>query len=65
MKKVLETRGPLICDVMIDSVQETAPRVSSQVRPDGSMVSKPLEDLWPFLDREEFKENMIVKPLEE
>jgi acetolactate synthase-1/2/3 large subunit len=29
------------------------------------MVSAPMEDLWPFLDREEFKANMIIKPLEE
>jgi acetolactate synthase-1/2/3 large subunit len=27
--------------------------------PDGSFVSKPLEDLWPFLDRDEFLSNMI------
>ena len=29
------------------------------------MVSKPLEDLFPFLPREEFLANMIVKPLED
>jgi acetolactate synthase I/II/III large subunit len=29
------------------------------------MVSKPLEDLWPFLDREEFRSNMIVPILPE
>jgi acetolactate synthase-1/2/3 large subunit len=29
------------------------------------MVSKPLEDLWPFLDRDEFRANMLVSPLEE
>jgi len=29
------------------------------------MVSKPLEDLWPFLDRKEFLENMIVPPVDE
>jgi acetolactate synthase I/II/III large subunit len=29
------------------------------------MASKPLEDLWPFLDREEFRKNMIVPPLTE
>ena len=34
-------------------------------KPDGSMVSKPLEDLWPFLEREEFLANMIIPPLEE
>jgi acetolactate synthase-1/2/3 large subunit len=32
-------------------------------KPDGSMVSRPLEDLYPFLAREEFLANMIVKPL--
>jgi acetolactate synthase-1/2/3 large subunit len=29
------------------------------------MVSKPLEDLWPFLPREEFLANMIIPPLPE
>jgi acetolactate synthase-1/2/3 large subunit len=29
------------------------------------MVSKPLEDMWPFLDREEFLSNMIVPALPE
>jgi hypothetical protein len=29
------------------------------------MVSKPLEDLWPFLDREEFHSNMIIPVLED
>jgi hypothetical protein len=28
------------------------------------MVSRPREDLWPFLDREEFAANIIVPPLE-
>ena len=41
------------------------PSLSSMRKPDGSMVSKPLEDLWPFLPREEFLSNMIVAPLEE
>jgi acetolactate synthase-1/2/3 large subunit len=42
-----------------------APRVSSSQRADGSMVSRPLEDMWPFLDRDEFRANMIVAPIEE
>jgi len=41
------------------------PRVASYVRPDGSMASKPLEDLYPFLDRDEFRENMIVPVIED
>jgi acetolactate synthase-1/2/3 large subunit len=37
----------------------TQPRTSSEVRSDGSIVSKPMEDLWPFLEREEFESNMF------
>jgi acetolactate synthase-1/2/3 large subunit len=65
IKEVLESEGPFICEVLVDPQLLTAPRLSSEVRPDGSIISKPLEDLWPFLDREEFKANMIVKPIEE
>ncbi|MEW6102079.1 MAG: thiamine pyrophosphate-binding protein [Candidatus Omnitrophota bacterium] len=62
IKEILEQEGPFICEVMVDPNLQTAPRLSSQVLPDGSIVSKPLEDLWPFLGREEFKANMIVNP---
>lgn len=57
--------GPVIIEVMIDPMQPYMPRVSSKKRADGSMVSKPLEDMWPFLDRDEFREQMIIKPVEE
>jgi acetolactate synthase I/II/III large subunit len=60
---VLAQEGPVVCDVMVNPDLITAPRLSSEVKPDGTIVSKPLEDLWPFLEREEFKENMIVKPI--
>jgi acetolactate synthase-1/2/3 large subunit len=65
VEEVLEAEGPIICEVMVDPDLQTAPRIQSQVLPDGSIVSKPLEDLWPFLDREEFKANMIVKPAQQ
>ncbi len=54
-----------ICEVMCLSDQEIKPSVSAYVKPDGSMVSKPLEDMYPFLNRQEFLANMIVKPLDE
>jgi acetolactate synthase-1/2/3 large subunit len=62
---VLQSPDPCVCDVMIDPNQLIGPRVSSYVRPDGSIISKPLEDLWPFLDRKEFFHNMIIPTLEE
>ena len=65
VRKILASKGPVVCEVMISPDQPTAPRVTSLERPDGMMVSKPLEDMWPFLSREEFLDNMIVPPLEE
>lgn len=62
---VLKMEGPVVCEVMIDPDLQMAPKLSSEARADGTMVSKPLEDLWPFLDREEFKKNMLIKPLED
>lgn len=58
--RVLNMPGPVVCDVMIIPDEDRAPRVTSVLQPDGSMVSKPLEDMWPFLDREEFRSNMII-----
>jgi acetolactate synthase-1/2/3 large subunit len=61
----LEYDGPLICEIMTPIDQSIIPTVSSVKKEDGTMVSKPLEDMYPFLDREEFFSNMIVKPLNE
>lgn len=58
IRAILETEGPIVCDVIVSPEQITAPRVSSRQCEDGSMVSIPMEDLWPFLDREEFRSNM-------
>jgi acetolactate synthase-1/2/3 large subunit len=65
VRRVLAMEGPVIVDVHVIADEMRAPRLQSYQRPDGSMVSKPLEDLFPFLPREEFLANMIVKPLEE
>lgn len=59
IKEALEYDGPVVCDVMIHPDQPTAPKLMSEKLPNGSMISKPLEDLWPFLDRKEFEENML------
>lgn len=63
LRRGLNTSGPVICDahIVLDEIRQ--PRLSSTRRPDGSFVAKPLEDLCPFLGREEFLENMIVAPL--
>jgi len=65
VRRVLDMKGPVLCDVNVLPDEMRAPRLQSYQKPDGSFVSKPLEDLFPFLPREEFLSNMIVKPLPE
>jgi acetolactate synthase I/II/III large subunit len=65
IQRVLQSSGPHVCEVMAISDEPRQPRVSSYQKPDGSMASKPLEDLFPFLPREEFLANMIVPPVPE
>ena len=65
VRQVLEQDGPVVCDVTISPDQLTVPRLSSMQKADGTMVSKPLEDLWPFLGRQEFVDNMVIPPLDE
>jgi acetolactate synthase-1/2/3 large subunit len=62
VRSVLETDGPVLCVVRVSPKQAHLPKLASEVLPTGGMVSKPLEDMFPFLDRKEFMENMIVKP---
>lgn len=63
--RALSMEGPVLIDVHVTPDEVRAPRLQSYQRPDGSFVSKPLEDMFPFLPRDEFLANMIVKPLEE
>jgi len=60
--RALTEDGPALVVVAMDPEQNFAPKVASQRLPSGHIVSKPLEDMWPFLDREEFLSNMIVEP---
>ncbi len=61
---VLDTEGPVLCDVRMDPAQTFAPRIASKRLPDGRMVSSPLEDMYPFLPENELRSNMIVPPWE-
>ena len=64
IESVLKEKGPAIGEVFIIPDEPRAPRVSTIQHPDGSITSKPLEDMYPFLDRDEFLSNMIIEPVE-
>jgi acetolactate synthase-1/2/3 large subunit len=65
IREVLAMDGPALCEVVVAPDEPRIPRLASSQRKDGTMVSRPLEDLFPFLDREEFQQNMIVPPIPE
>ena len=59
LRGILDAPGPCLCDVVLDDSQGFEPRVSSRKLADGTIVSPPLEDMFPFLDREELASNML------
>lgn len=65
LPKVIEGKEPVICEVMCKKWDEVVPTLSAKKTADGKMVSKPLEDMYPFLERAEFYANMYVEPIEE
>ncbi len=60
IKATLAGSGLQMCEIFLDLNQQFAPKLASRKLPDGRMVSSPLEDLAPFLSREELKENLLI-----
>jgi len=58
IREILAADGPQAIEVVLDPGQPFAPKLASRKLADGSMVSSPLEDMFPFLSREELAENM-------
>jgi acetolactate synthase-1/2/3 large subunit len=60
IQRALETPGPYVLDIITPPEQLIIPTVSSRVNADGSMTSRPLEDMAPFLDRDEYRSNLLI-----
>lgn len=65
LNSILLEKGPTIIEVIVDKNMEIMPLNASEIKEDGTMISKPLEDMYPFLDREIFKKEMIIDIVEE
>jgi len=61
ISEVLNFDGPVFCEVLIKTDYAFTPKLSARKLADGTMVSPSLEDMFPFLDREELEENMIYE----
>lgn len=59
IKEVLTINEPVLCDVKIKTDYEFTPKLSVKKMEDGTMISPSLEDMYPFLDREEYDKNII------
>ena len=59
LDEILHQTGPVICEVILIDNYIFSPKVSSEKLPDGRMISKPLEDMFPFLERAEYNSNIV------
>lgn len=60
IQKVLSADKPMLCEVMVNPNYIFTPKLSSRKLEDGTMISPSLEDMFPFLDRKEYAENIIT-----
>lgn len=63
--EVLAQDGPVFCEIFTDTVQVWEPKSSTKRLADGTLVSPPLEDLAPFLPREELEKQMFIPMIPE
>lgn len=59
LEEFLSTDGPVMCEAIVDEKQNFAPKLSSKVLPDGKIVSPSIDDMFPFLSREEYESNQL------
>jgi acetolactate synthase I/II/III large subunit len=59
LKEILLLTGPVVCEVVLTQNYIFSPKVASEKLPDGRMASKPLEDMFPFIERNEYNSNII------
>lgn len=63
--KVLQHDGYVMCEVFVTTTQKFEPKSATKKLDDGTLISPPLEDMAPFLSREELAENMYIPMLPE
>lgn len=62
--KTFDCKAPVFCEIFVSPEQVFEPKSATKKLNNGTLVSPPLEDLAPFLDRDELYENMIIEPLD-
>lgn len=65
VNKALAAEGCCFCEIFTDTQQVWEPKSSTKRLEDGTLISPPLEDLAPFLSREELAKNMYIPMINE
>ncbi|MEG1868313.1 MAG: thiamine pyrophosphate-binding protein [Clostridiales bacterium] len=65
IQEVFLKKEAVICEIFVTKEQNFEPKSATKRLDDGSLVSAPLEDLAPFLSREELEKNMIIPLINE
>lgn len=58
IKKILNFKGPIICQIDMPDFQPLIPRLQTKMNPDGKFVPTPIDNLYPFLDDNEYYSNI-------
>lgn len=60
LEEFLQSEGCVLCEVFVDIEQVFEPKPTAKKLKDGSLVSPPLEDMAPFLPRQELEDLMLI-----
>lgn len=65
LREWLGIAGSAVCEIQVEDDQDKIPRPGFTIRDDHKWVAKPLEDMYPLLDRKTLQENMIIDVIQE
>lgn len=64
VQEALQESGSVFCEVFVSPKQNFEPKSATKKLKDGTLISPPLEDMAPFLSKEELEKNMIIEIIE-
>lgn len=63
IESMMSNSKPMLCELIVNPEQDLICTQTFKANPDGTFSPRPLEDMAPLLDRDEFNKLMITKPL--
>ena len=60
IEEIKKIKSPVICEVMMDPEQYFHPKLGTSMGKNGKIISPPLEDLSPLINRKRLQKSMII-----